>query len=72
MDEQDVVVHLKPGVIRNEATGEIRHQFVLAFEASTRPGWLPLEVRAKYGHFVLARSGYTAGAGRMSMNSGER
>lgn len=59
-------------VAAREILGELRHQYVLAFEASTRPGWRPLEVRAKDGHVVRARSGYTAGAGRMSMNSGER
>jgi phage gpG-like protein len=59
-------------VAAREILGELRHQYVLAFEASTRPGWRPLEVRAKNGHVVRARSGYTAGAGRMSMNSGER
>jgi Ca-activated chloride channel family protein len=52
--------------------GELRHQYVLAFEASTRPGWRPLEVRAKDGHIVRARSGYTAGGNGTAMNSGER
>ena len=59
-------------VAAREILGELRHQYVLAFEASTRPGWRSLEVRAKNGHVVRARSGYTAGAGRMSMNSAER
>ncbi|HZB25033.1 MAG TPA: VWA domain-containing protein [Vicinamibacterales bacterium] len=59
-------------VAAREILGELRHQYVLAFEASTRPGWRPLEVRAKNGHVVRARSGYTAGGNRMSMNSGER
>jgi VWFA-related protein len=41
---------------------ELRHQYVLAFEASTRPGWRPLEVRARdREHIVRSRSGYTAG-----------
>lgn len=41
---------------------ELRHQYVLAFEASTRPGWRPLEVRARdREHVVRSRSGYTAG-----------
>ena len=52
---------------------ELRHQYVLAFEASTRSGWRPLEVRSKDGLTVRARSGYTAGGnGRPSMNSGEQ
>jgi phage gpG-like protein len=49
--------------------GELRHQYVLAFEASTRPGWRPLEVRAKDGHIVRARSGYMTG-NRTTMGSG--
>jgi VWFA-related protein len=41
---------------------ELRHQYVLAFEASTRPGWRPLEVRARdREHIVRSRSGYTVG-----------
>jgi VWFA-related protein len=41
---------------------ELRHQYVLAFEASTRPGWRPVEVRSRdRGHIVRARAGYTAG-----------
>ena len=59
-------------VAARQILGELRHQYVLAFEASTRQGWRPLEVRAKDGLTVRARSGYTAGAGRTSMNSGER
>jgi VWFA-related protein len=60
-------------VAAREILGELRHQYVLAFEASTRSGWRPLEVRAKDGLTVRARSGYsTGGQGRASMNSGER
>jgi VWFA-related protein len=60
-------------VAAREILGELRHQYVLAFEASTRSGWRPLEVRARNGLTVRARSGYTAGAvGRTSMNSGEQ
>ena len=59
-------------VAARQILGELRHQYVLAFEASTRQGWRPLEVRAKDGLTVRARSGYSAGAGRTSMNSGER
>jgi VWFA-related protein len=41
---------------------ELRHQYVLAFEASTRPGWRPLEVRSRdREHIVRSRSGYTVG-----------
>lgn len=60
-------------VAARQILGELRHQYVLAFEASTRSGWRPLEVRAKDGHSVRARSGYTAGGGgRASTSSGER
>ena len=59
-------------VAARQILGELRHQYVLAFEASTRPGWRPLEVRAKDGHTVRARSGYTAGGSRVSMESSER
>jgi VWFA-related protein len=39
---------------------ELRHQYVLAFEASTTPGWRPLEVRARDRDLVVrARAGYT-------------
>jgi VWFA-related protein len=38
---------------------ELRHQYLLAFEASTRPGWRPLEVRARDRDLtVRARAGY--------------
>jgi VWFA-related protein len=59
-------------VAARQILGELRHQYVLAFEASTRPGWRPLEVRAKDGLTVRARSGYTAGGSRVSMQSSER
>lgn len=61
-------------VAARQILGELRHQYVLAFEASTRQGWRPLEVRAKDGLTVRARSGYTAGGNRLSTGttSGER
>jgi VWFA-related protein len=38
---------------------ELRHQYLLAFEASTRPGWRPLQVRARDRDLtVRARAGY--------------
>ncbi len=58
-------------VAARQILGELRHQYVLAFEASTHPGWRPLEVRAKDGHTVRARSGYMTGvSNRVSMGSG--
>ncbi len=44
---------------------ELRHQYLLAFESSGRPGWHPLVVRAHGKDFVVrARSGYIAGQSR--------
>jgi VWFA-related protein len=41
---------------------ELRHQYVLAFEASSGEGWRQLEVRARNPkHVVRARTGYSAG-----------
>ena len=43
---------------------ELRHQYVLAFEASHKPGWHPLEVRARNRDLVVrARAGYMASGG---------
>lgn len=48
---------------------ELRHQYLLAFEASPRPGWRTLEVKARNPDLIVrARSGYTAGE-RLSMDS---
>jgi VWFA-related protein len=42
---------------------ELRHQYVIALEASNHPGWHPLEVRARNPDLVVrARAGYTAGS----------
>ena len=50
-------------VAARQIVEELRHQYVLAFEASTRPGWRPLEVRARNKkHVVRARTGYAAGS----------
>jgi VWFA-related protein len=44
---------------------ELRHQYLIAFESSGKPGWHPLEVRAKDKDLtVRARSGYIAGQSR--------
>jgi VWFA-related protein len=49
-------------VAARQIVEELRHQYRLAFEASTRPGWRPLEVRARdRGLTVRARAGYTVG-----------
>ena len=49
-------------VAARQIVDELRHQYVLAFEASTRAGWRPVEVRARNKkHVVRARTGYVAG-----------
>jgi len=47
---------------------ELRHQYLIAFEASGNPGWHPLVVRAsKKDLTVRTRSGYIAGQSRPSL-----
>lgn len=49
-------------VAAREIIGELRHQYVLSFEASTRPGWRPITVQARDNKLsVRARTGYSAG-----------
>jgi Ca-activated chloride channel homolog len=49
-------------IAARQIVNELRHQYVLAFEASARPGWRPLEVRARDKDLIVrARAGYTAG-----------
>jgi VWFA-related protein len=44
---------------------ELRHQYVIAFESSGKPGWHPLVVRARNRDLIVrARSGYIAGQSR--------
>jgi VWFA-related protein len=51
-------------IAARQIVGEMRHQYMLAVEASTRAGWRPLEVRARDRDFVVrARSGYSVGSG---------
>jgi Ca-activated chloride channel homolog len=51
---------------------ELRHQYLLAFEASTRAGWRPLEVRARDTDLtVRARAGYRVDRAIGSVESGE-
>ena len=53
-------------IAARQIISELRHQYVLAFEASARTGWRPLEIRTrKDNHVVRARSGYN-GASRSS------
>jgi VWFA-related protein len=49
-------------VAARQIVDELRHQYVLAFEASSRPGWRPLEIRARDRELtVRSRAGYTVG-----------
>ena len=51
-------------VAARQIVDELRHQYVLAFEASTVRGWRPLEVSARNRNLVVrARAGYNAGGG---------
>jgi hypothetical protein len=50
-------------VTARQIVDELRHQYVLAFEASSRAGWRPLEVSARDDELtVRARTGYSAGS----------
>ncbi len=54
-------------VAARQIVDELRHQYVLAFEASHQPGWHPLEVRARNRDLVVrARAGYMAAGGAAS------
>jgi Ca-activated chloride channel homolog len=51
--------------IAQRLVNELRHQYLIAFESSGRPGWHPLEVRARGKDLLVrARSGYIAGQSR--------
>ena len=54
-------------VAAREVVSELRHQYVLAFEASSRAGWRPVEVRTRQARLVVrARTGYSGGKGPSS------
>src|SRR6266550_7047110 len=60
-----VFVASTPGqrsIAARQIIDELRHQYLIAFESSGKPGWHPLEVRARNKDLVVrARSGYFAG-----------
>ena len=60
-----VFVASTPGqrsIAARQIIDELRHQYLIAFESSGRPGWHPLVVRARKKDLtVRARSGYIAG-----------
>ena len=50
-------------VAARQIVDELRHQYVIGFNAAPTPGWRPLTVRTRNKDLtVRARSGYTAGA----------
>jgi Ca-activated chloride channel homolog len=63
-----VFVASTPGqrsIAARQIIDELRHQYLIAFESSGKPGWHPLVVRARDKDLtVRARSGYIAGQSR--------
>ncbi len=61
----DIFIAIAPAhasIAARQIVAEMRHQYMIAFEASARGGWRPLEVRAHNRDLVVrARSGYKAG-----------
>jgi len=52
-------------VVARQIVDELRHQYLIAFESSGKPGWHPLVVSARDKDLtVRARSGYIAGQSR--------
>jgi len=52
-------------LVARQIVDELRHQYLIAFESSGKPGWHPLVVRARDKELtVRARSGYFAGQSR--------
>jgi len=59
-------------VAARQIVDELRHQYLLAFEASQGAGWKPVEVRARdRGLTVRARSGYAAGSNGLNDGTSE-
>jgi VWFA-related protein len=58
-------------VAARQIVSELRNQYLLAIEASTRAGWRRLEVRARQRNLIVrARSGYLVGGGQATANPG--
>jgi VWFA-related protein len=50
------------GLAAQQIVDELRHQYLIAFESASRPGWHPLVVRTRNHQLVVrARGGYIAG-----------
>ena len=59
-------------VAARQIVDELRHQYVLAFEASSGDGWRSLEVRARDNALtVRARSGYSSGTSGLIAKAGK-
>jgi VWFA-related protein len=59
-------VPAQTGLAARQIVDELRHQYLIAFEPARRPGWHPLELRARGRELVVrARSGYLAGQPRI-------
>jgi Ca-activated chloride channel family protein len=71
----DIFIAIAPAhasIAARQIVAEMRHQYMIAFEASARSGWRPLEVRAQNRDLVVrARSGYKAG-GAPAPNEGTK
>ena len=58
-------------VAARQIVDELRHQYLIAFESSGKPGWHPLVVRARNKDLIVrARSGYIAGQSRPNSDVG--
>jgi hypothetical protein len=52
-------------MVARQIVDELRHQYLIAFESSGKPGWHPLVVRARSKDLIVrARTGYIAGQSR--------
>jgi Ca-activated chloride channel family protein len=52
-------------IAARELVDELRHEYLIAFQSSAKPGWHPLVVRARNKDLVVrARTGYIAGQSR--------
>jgi Ca-activated chloride channel family protein len=71
----DIFIAIAPAhasIAARQIVAEMRNQYMIAFEASARGGWRPLEVRAQNRDLVVrARCGYKAG-GSPTPNEGTK
>jgi len=57
-----VIAPAQTSIAARQIVSELRHQYLLAFEASPSPGWRSLEIKTRGRELVVrARSGYTSG-----------